>query len=214
MTDGFPEESRYLILKNERSLGPFSVDEILQQIEEGDLSYEDVCLREGGEVCQRLKEVLDWEDEPPEENGTLPLDQVEVLYSGHPSMLSSPLSVFGLIGGIVSGLWFLLIDFRLTLLCFSVAIASLSHLTLQRYSHDYLVTRRRIELIRGLIARSSNEVRIADIRAINVSCEGVSGFIGIGTVDFFTTGDDPEISFREIWAAKKVKELVRRLQDS
>jgi hypothetical protein len=32
-------------------------------------------------------------------------------------------------------------------------------------------------------------------------------------VDFFTTGDDPEVTFRDVWAAKKVKILVRQLQD-
>ncbi|NLT72556.1 MAG: PH domain-containing protein, partial [Verrucomicrobiaceae bacterium] len=74
-------------------------------------------------------------------------------------------------------------------------------------------TPRRIEKITGLLARSSQEVRIEDIRAINVTCRGLIGILGIGTVDFFTTGDTAEVSFHQIWAAQKVKTLVRRLQD-
>ncbi|MEM9284162.1 MAG: hypothetical protein AAGA96_20275 [Verrucomicrobiota bacterium] len=172
MTRGFPAGQRYLILKNEQSLGPFTVVEILDQIDRGLLSYEDVCLREGGEACQRLREVLDWEEEAGDDPDVQSSAESEILYRGHPSILSSPLSSLGLVGGVFGGFWFLLVDLRLTLLCFVAAIASLAHLTLQRFSHDYLVNRKRIELIQGLIARSSNEVRIADIRAINVSCRG------------------------------------------
>ena len=76
------------------------------------------------------------------------------------------------------------------------------------------MTGRRIEVVKGLIARSSNEVLISDVRAINVTCSGLIGAIGVGTIDFFTVGDEPEVTFRKVWAAKKVKSLVRQLQDS
>ena len=76
------------------------------------------------------------------------------------------------------------------------------------------MTGRRIEIEKGLVARSSHEVRISDVRAINVTCSGLIGAMGIGTVDFFTAGDEPEVTFRKVWAAKKGKALVRQLQDS
>ena len=90
----------------------------------------------------------------------------------------------------------------------------LVYLSFLRFTQDYHIMPRRVEVITGLIARSSNEVRIVDIRSINVTCRGISGLMGIGTVDFFTSGDQPEVTFRQIWAANRVKLLVRKLQDT
>ena len=223
MTDRYPGNDRYFVLKEDQSIGPFDIDEILMHIDEGRFSYEDVCLKEGGYACQRLRDVLDWDEsdsfepqsENPETTTELPsLNPGMILYQGHPSLLSYPLSFCTVVGGIVGGIWLLAVDMRLALLSFGFAVFSLGYLSLKRFTNDYLVTRRRIELIVGLFARSSNEVRITDIRAINVSCSGFSGLLGIGTVDFFTAGDSPEISFQKIWAAKQLKELIRRLQDN
>ena len=90
---------------------------------------------------------------------------------------------------------------------------SLTWLGWKRFQQDYIITPKRIEEVRGLIVRSSTEARIADIRSINVTCRGLQGLLGIGTVDFFTSGDSPEVSFRQVWGAQKVKSFVRRLQD-
>ena len=37
--------------------------------------------------------------------------------------------------------------------------------------------------------------------------------MGVGTVEFNTTGDEPEVVFQDVWAANEVKALVRRIQD-
>tara|TARA_R110000850_G_scaffold29258_5_gene80879 strand:+ start:783 stop:1478 length:696 start_codon:yes stop_codon:yes gene_type:complete len=224
----FPVEERYYILKQDESLGPFEVDEILQHIEAGLFNYDDVCLREGASECERLRDVLDWDEEPkataPIEEGVAKAAEPEpiapslkpgaILYQGHPSILSYPIPFLGLIGGVVGAAWLYPLDGRLTLICLIVTALSLIHISLMRFTSDFLITPLRIELITGLIARSSNEVRIADIRAINVSCRGFTGILGIGTVEFFTVGDSPEVSFRHVFSAKKIKDLVRRLQDS
>lgn len=91
----------------------------------------------------------------------------------------------------------------------------LSILSLHRYTSLYLVTNRRVELVEGLVARSSREVRISDIRAINVSRKGLLGLLGIGTVEFASAGsDDVEVTFKNICSASGVKHLVRNLQES
>ncbi len=234
---GYPEDDRYYVLKQDESLGPFDVEELLEQIEIGAFSYDDVCLRVGDTECSRLRTVLDWDEEgvvesaetetvsdpplestPPDEAG----DETEppslapgtILYRGHPSALSQPLPFIGLTGGIVAAIWLYSIDIKFTLAAAAVSLLSLACLSFMRFTNDYFVTGRRIEIVKGLIARSSNEVRIADVRAINVTCSGLIGAFGIGTVDFFTAGDEPEVTFKKIWAAKKVKGLVRKLQDS
>ena len=223
MRDDYPVDEEIVVLKNGERLGPFEIDEILDLLESGELDYADVCLREGASECERLGDVLDWdrpdeeeEDEDideEEESSSAPIRPTAILYSGHPSILTFPIPVLCVIGGIAGGIWMHSSDGWYDLLFYLVAVAALAHIAVARFTSDYLITPKRIELVQGLVARSSKEVRVQDLRAINVRCTGLSGIIGIGDVDFFTSGDDPEITFRNIWAAKKVKGLVRKLQD-
>ncbi len=75
-------------------------------------------------------------------------------------------------------------------------------LSLHRYASLYLITDRRVELVNGLIAKSSREIRIQDIRAINVSRQGILGLFGIGTVEFASAGSDGvEVAFDKVWNA-------------
>ena len=142
------------------------------------------------------------------------LDGERLLYAGHPSIASSPLGLFFVVGGITGGVWLYVIDPVFTLAGVGLSLLGMAYLSFMRFTQDYRITPRRIEVTTGFLARSSNEVRIEDIRAINVTCRGFTGIIGIGTVDFFTAGDAAEVSFRKIWAAQKVKTLVRRLRDT
>jgi hypothetical protein len=84
---------------------------------------------------------------------------------------------------------------------------------LARASREYLVSDERVEVIWGIVSRSSKEVRIRDIRAIDVTETLVSGMLGIGTVDFSSAGNSGvEVAFRFVRGPHRIKELVRRLQ--
>ena len=239
MESGYPVEDEIFVLKGDERLGPYLIDELLDGLDEGFFSYDDVCLRSGAAECERLREILDWEkpeadelDEDLEEEEFYEEDDEEnfeeennskghplnspstILYAGHPSILNSPGSILGIMIGFAGGIWIYTMNPWLTLLGFLGGIVALVNLSLIRFTSDYHITPKRIEVTRGLITRSSNEVRIQDIRAINVSCRGLLGVLGIGTVDFFTAGDEPEVTFKQIWAAKDVKILVRRIQDA
>lgn len=231
MNSGYPVNEKIYILKGDETLGPFEIDEILEGLEQGELGYDDVCLREGAGETERLRQILDWDEQhssstPPLEERT---NQEEddfseteeehtisraPLYHGHRSIITFPLPLFGVVGGIVGAIWLFPADGLFTLGGILIAVFSLGYLSLTRYTREYFITARRIELVTGLIARSSKEVRIVDVRAVNVTCDGLPGIFGVGKVDFFTIGDNPEVSFTEVWAAKEVKTLVRKLQDS
>ena len=73
---------------------------------------------------------------------------------------------------------------------------------------------KRQELIWGIIAKSSNEVLIEDIRIINVRQKGLSGLLGIGTIEFSCAGDSIDVMFSDVWKAQRIKTLVRELQDT
>ena len=239
MDENYPVDESVFVLKQGTKLGPFDIETLFDGLEAGEFSYDDICLREGATDCERLKDILDWEsahpsrgvrssrgkhraappvesiiDDEEENEDEHFLDGERLLYAGHPSIASSPLALFFLVGGITGGVWLYVIDPVFTLAGIGLALLGMAYLSFMRFTQDYRITPRRIEVITGFLARSSNEVRIEDIRAINVTCRGFTGIIGIGTVDFFTSGDAAEVSFRKIWAAQKVKTLVRRLQDT
>ena len=220
MAADYPVGDKIVVLKSGERLGPFEIDEILDGLENGELDYRDVCLREGASECERLSDILDWDKPEEVEHGETESEEVAkstrpttILYSGHPSILTYPFPLFCILGGFGTGIWMHASEGWYDLVFYLIAVTALAYIALARFTSDYLITPKRIELIQGLIARSSKEVRVQDIRAINVRCTGLSGIFGIGNVDFFTSGDDPEVTFQNVWAAKKVKGLVRRLQD-
>lgn len=227
MDEELPLGDEVHVLKGGRRLGPFTVEDLLDGLESGDFSEDDLCLRAGAGDCERLRDLLDWEggeedwDEaeappPPRQEASAPAKAPadRLLYAGHPSALTYPVALLALVGGVTGGVWLHRVDPAFALAGFGLAMAGLARLGLVRLTHDYRVRTRRVEVATGLLARSSREVRIADIRSINVTCRGLVGMLGVGTVDFLTSGDEPEISFERIWAAKRVKALVRRLQDA
>lgn len=78
----------------------------------------------------------------------------------------------------------------------------------------YEVWPNKIVTTHGRLSKNSQEIRIRDIRGVNVRFSGFAGVFGIGDVGFDTAGGHgEEIVFRGISAAKHVKELVNRLQD-
>ncbi|TDU63122.1 PH (Pleckstrin Homology) domain-containing protein [Prosthecobacter fusiformis] len=82
-----------------------------------------------------------------------------------------------------------------------------------RATRVYLVTEERVEVVWGILGKSSKEVRICDIRSIDVYESGLKGLLGLGTVDFSSAANAGiEVQFRDIRGAHAVKELVRQLQ--
>jgi len=220
-----PFDELVFVLKQGEKTGPFTIHQIFDLLEKGELGCEDICLREGAEECQRLRDILDWEPEEQEEDEaevdpTSP-DQAtprqasgKYLYFGYPSILSFPIPLFLIIGGVVGGIWLSSAGEWLTLAGFLIALLSFGYISFQRSMNHYFISQRRVEVSTGLIAKSSKEALIEDIRAINVVRRGPAGMIGVGTVEFNTTGDEPEVVFDNVWAADRVKALVRRIQDA
>lgn len=134
-------------------------------------------------------------------------------YHAHPSWwaYTKALFLFALLG-VAAGLSF---QFGTAYAAISLGLASvtLACVAAVRFSRDYYVTDERVEMVWGLIGRSSKEVRICDIRAIDVHERGLTGLLGIGSLDFSSAGNAGiEVQFKHIRSAHRVKELVRELQ--
>ena len=94
-----------------------------------------------------------------------------------------------------------------------LALILIGWIQLDRRRRRYAVTNRRVSAEFGIISRVSNEVRVQDIRSINLRQTGLLGLLGIGRVEFSSAAaDDAEVIFWNIPEAEKVRDLVRSLQ--
>jgi hypothetical protein len=141
---------------------------------------------------------------------------VRLIYAGHPSLLMYWRSVVGSLGLMAgawyagrweNGGWWLAAGWLSGGLWLALTL-------LRRSSVEYRVTTRRVEVQRGLISKSSQEIRIPDIRAINVRKTGFSGLLGVGDLSFSSaSGGAEDVNFPQASGAHRIKNQVRRLQD-
>ena len=169
-------------------------------------------IRADGLIAEEEDELADTE---PAEEDAFPRTAggERIRYHAHPSWLSyAKALLLVVLLAIAAGLGS---PFGTKYLIVGLTLASgvLMAIAAIRFSRDYLVTDERVEVVWGIIGRSSKEVRIQDIRAIDVHERGLAGLLGIGTVDFSSAGNaGVEVQFHQIRKAHSVKELVRDLQ--
>ncbi|QIF03728.1 PH domain-containing protein [Roseimicrobium sp. ORNL1] len=146
----------------------------------------------------------------PEERGP-----EETLYQGHPSWLAYPKSLLALLLLIISAVVSHRMQFGLewVLLFGSVAGLILLFVGLDRFTCAYIVTTRRVEMEYGVLGRNTREVRIRDIRSIDVQQGGWRALLGMGNVRFDSSvSSGPEVYFRDVHRPHAIKELVREMQ--
>lgn len=123
-----------------------------------------------------------------------------------------------LLGAVVGSFWLVLPDYANILRGARAALAVIALLLIgwiqvDRRRRKYAVTNKRVSVEYGIISRTSNEVRIQDIRSINLTKKGLSGLLGIGRVEFSSAAtDDADVIFWNTPDAEKVRGLVRSLQ--
>lgn len=139
----------------------------------------------------------------------------ELLHHLRPAWLSYPktLLLFVISAGLTAWCYQGQHGFVYVLVSGSVAVLCLLSISLDRSTQDYLITNKRVEAEIGIVGRNSKEVRICDIRAIDVHQEGYNGMIGIGTVDFCSAGGSAvDVRFKNISNPHRIKRIVRELQ--
>jgi hypothetical protein len=150
-------------------------------------------------------EMIHAEDREPE----------ETLYQGHPSWLAYPKSLLAIALTIASAVVSHNMQFGMewVLLFSSVAGLILLFVGLDRYTCTYFITTRRVEMEYGVLGRNTREVRIRDIRAIDVQQGGWRALLGMGNLRFDSSvSAGPEVYFRNVHRPHTLKEMVRGLQ--
>jgi membrane protein YdbS with pleckstrin-like domain len=126
--------------------------------------------------------------------------------------------IFILLAAVVASFWLVLPDLGLILWAARAALLVLALLLVcwiqvDKRRRRYTVTNKRVSVDYGIVNRVSNEVRISDIRSINLQKTGFTGLLGIGRVEFSSSAtDDADVIFWNTPEAEKVRDLVRSLQ--
>jgi hypothetical protein len=180
-------------------------EEVPEEEPQADPLYDDLTEEEPAD------EEESWAEEEEEEE----TDPEKLLYfHAHPSWLSYSkwlfLSVLCVVAGILG-----IEHFSLGAVAVGIGTGSLilCGCIISRQHQEFLISGVRVEMEWGIFGRSSKEVRIIDIRSIDVHEDGVLGVLGVGTVEFSSSGSDGvEVQFKDVRYPHHVKELVRKLQ--
>ncbi|RYD32684.1 MAG: hypothetical protein EOP86_15135 [Verrucomicrobiaceae bacterium] len=233
--------AEYLIHFSDGSTdGPYTEEDLLDMVDADELSAGAICEDTATGKRMRVRQLFQvippapasgknvaaglqspppakWIPAPLPEEPVTPVPappRARTLYKGHPSLLNYPLSLLLsaalAAAGWYAGRW----DGMYLAAGWIAGCAVLAAMLLIRSSSEYSVSNRRVEARNGLLSKSSKEIRMADIRSINVSKTGLKGLLGVGTVIFSSSGGTEEdVVFHQILRAHAVKELVRFLQD-
>ncbi len=86
---------------------------------------------------------------------------------------------------------------------------------IDRSRRKYVVTNRRVSVEFGIVSKTSNEMRVQDIRTINLETKGLSGLLGIGRIEFSSSAtDDADVIFWNTPRAEAIRNMVRGLQSN
>ena len=206
-----------LIHKNNEQLGPFEEHDILVFLNEGKLSYQDLGWKEGMAEWKSLQEIL----MVPKENTRTPKKKSfveETVWTGRPSiagyyfifiawvLLIFPCVLIALFGSNR--------DFSARFWMFIIGIMPGLYILKDRYSNSYSITNKNISHEKGLLVKSTNQVRTKDVRSINVVKKGLIGYLGFGNLEVSSAATDKaEIVFKGIRKVEDIKKLVVLKQD-
>lgn len=180
----------YFIEKNGKRFGPYSVSELSQRLKSGRITSSDRAISEDGEKEISVGALL-----KPTKSPTT--NQEEVLWRGRVSLWHY--------------FWHILAGVLLSIVLIGIFI--LLWVYLDRARRRFTVTNRRVKMTYGILTRSTREIRINDVRSVNVRNYGILGMMGIGTVEFYSSGSGGvDVEFENIQGAHRVRELVTSMQ--
>ncbi|MES2595302.1 MAG: PH domain-containing protein [Verrucomicrobiota bacterium] len=155
----------------------------------------------------------DDEEESAEAEARYTASGERLYFSSHPAWLRYWRALFLMLLFFAAAGMLFSMEEGYALVCGLAGIATFICITIARSSHDYIVTEERVEYVWGIFGRSSKEVRVCDIRSLDVWEKGLKGWLGLGTLDVSSAGNaGVEVSFRDIRRAHEVKQVIRQLQ--
>ena len=204
------------IHKNNEQLGPFEEHDILAFLNEGKLSYQDLGWQEGMAEWKSLQEIMLKSKEKPQEAKKKSVVE-QIAWAGRPSIFGYyfvfiiwifffPLILISIFGNNY--------DFSTRFCMFIFGITPGLYILKDKYSNKYTVTNKNISHQKGLLVKSTNQVRTKDVRSINVQKKGLIGFLGFGNLEVSSAATDKaEIVFKGLKKVEEIKKIVVLKQD-
>lgn len=93
-----------------------------------------------------------------------------------------------------------------------VGILILLYWHLQKKSSRLSVTRDHVLYEKGLLSKERSEVDIDGIRSVKVKQSFANRIFGTGTIELYTSGDNPEIVAKGMPDPNKVREIIKANQ--
>lgn len=201
---------QYLIFQNGEQKGPFTLLQLRAMWSSGAITVQTLYWQEGQPEWLPLEPMLNqlesssvssagvtYPIQPAPQMNVFSGNEETTVWTGKPAHLNYFWS------------WLL----GILLLPAGVGLLFVAGIFLARASRRYTVTNFRVSVQTGLIVKSTNEVRIRDIRSINVTKKSVSGLLGVGNLELSSAASDKaEIIFEGISGPDRVRDAIRQIQ--
>ena len=122
-----------------------------------------------------------------------------VIYEAHPAMFRA------------HPFWFL--GYIILIPAFGLGIVLLLYWYIQTLQTRLTVTDSEIVYARGILRKARTEVSIKHIRSVNMTQGFLNRLLGIGTIQVFTAGDQPEFTVPGIPLPGTVREAISKAKD-
>ena len=102
----------------------------------------------------------------------------------------------------------------LLVLAYGLGLIIIFWALLDKKSKVFTVTNKRVKSKKGILARTTREVALQDIRSINLKQSIIERLYGLGTIEVGSAGTAGiEVSFNGIVQAPKIKNTITELKD-
>jgi membrane protein YdbS with pleckstrin-like domain len=207
-----------LVIKDGEQYGPYELNDLAGYVSQGSFTLTDLCWQDGWADWQPLSSIISRPPPPaapvetqaqPQAATSSPAKQSEeILWEGHANF-------WRYAGQII---WSILIGLIVAVFTFGIGLLIMPFwwwaIYAERKKRKYIVTNKRVKVEFGLFTKSTKEVRIRDIKSINVVKKGMAGLFGIGTLEFSSAGGSGvEVAFEAINNAQKIRDMVANLQE-
>lgn len=183
------------LFRNGQQEGPFTLEQVRFQIQGGVLSMADHAWFDGCEDWKTVGQIPGIMTPPSKVDSG---DYDEILWQGKPALRG-----YGR-----AWLWSALL-----MLAGGLGLIVVAWIFWDWFGRNYRVTRRSVIQSAGIFLKSTDEVFLRDIRSVTVLRKGISGLLGVATIEFSSAAKaGAEVVFSGILNPEKLKKLVNDLR--